>query len=755
MELNDAFPCARGCPQGFYCEMQDAMRTSSIGICCANRTELRLLYGDDNRQHADPIWHRDAVAATSARSTSTAAALTTAYPSEATESSTQWGSVRVIAIGTEFHPTAAPSKSSTEPIETTAVIPTVIISENDIVSDTTPTSVPADAEEITATESANQNTTAEAVVTTLAVLEVEADDRKPRSEGQPEQVEVQISTSLLLPETTTTTTTTTNLSTDNATEVVDEVVTVEATPSLLETTSVSSNATLVEELALAASSEPQSAGSENAVSPAVVGRSKDEAEKEDTLTGNGASAEEVHLQKASEPLIQGEEPVVEPEPSSQEESPNLLADQENEIGKLADDSSIEKNTQQKQALSTSEEIQTSYSCERQPYIYHCHSGSVITQPTIRWYLNEDGQCEYYPWGYCPGDRVVESTTIRTKAECERECLNGRASGQTGVESAAMTPDVRDDIESRIRPNVQIMEKDDGDMQIAVFNEGAATVSLLNPANDISGSMELVEPQKVPEGSTVAIEPTTSSGGTILETTKDMSDNMESEPLLNPANDQSGSIELVEPQKAPEGSTVAIEPTTSSDGLLLETAKDMSDTMESEQARQQPKETSVTSDSQAASDVVGGDDPSTTSSPGGDDMLEQQAGSGEVAASNQPQNRAGSSSESELGAIRVSFTEAKSEEEPTKEVGVEVLAEQGQLSAPTPDEQARARTSDPEVACSRSTYRFLCESGMPSQFVYRWEWENGKCQSFPYGYCLSEWNHPHPRTEAECQRYCGV
>ncbi|VDO88363.1 unnamed protein product [Heligmosomoides polygyrus] len=61
----------------------------------------------------------------------------------------------------------------------------------------------------------------------------------------------------------------------------------------------------------------------------------------------------------------------------------------------------------------------------------------------------------------------------------------------------------------------------------------------------------------------------------------------------------------------------------------------------------------------------------------------------------------------------------------------------------------------EVACSRSTYRFLCESGMPSQFVYRWEWENGKCQSFPYGYCLSEWNHPHPRTEAECQRYCGV
>ncbi|KAJ1370907.1 hypothetical protein KIN20_032731 [Parelaphostrongylus tenuis] len=45
----------------------------------------------------------------------------------------------------------------------------------------------------------------------------------------------------------------------------------------------------------------------------------------------------------------------------------------------------------------------------------------MTQPTIRWYLNENGTCEYYPWGYCPGDRVVQSSTIRTKAECEREC----------------------------------------------------------------------------------------------------------------------------------------------------------------------------------------------------------------------------------------------------------------------------------------------------------------------------------------------
>ncbi|CAI5450702.1 unnamed protein product [Caenorhabditis angaria] len=63
----------------------------------------------------------------------------------------------------------------------------------------------------------------------------------------------------------------------------------------------------------------------------------------------------------------------------------------------------------------------------------------------------------------------------------------------------------------------------------------------------------------------------------------------------------------------------------------------------------------------------------------------------------------------------------------------------------------SRTLQPE--CLASPYRLLCQTGKPSQFVYRWEVLDGKCQSFPYGYCWKEHNLPHPRTQAECESYC--
>ncbi|CAB3397206.1 unnamed protein product [Caenorhabditis bovis] len=57
-------------------------------------------------------------------------------------------------------------------------------------------------------------------------------------------------------------------------------------------------------------------------------------------------------------------------------------------------------------------------------------------------------------------------------------------------------------------------------------------------------------------------------------------------------------------------------------------------------------------------------------------------------------------------------------------------------------------------CSKTDYRFRCPSGKPSQFVYRWELVDGKCQSFPYGYCWQESNHAHPRTRLECELFCA-
>ncbi|CAD6189711.1 unnamed protein product [Caenorhabditis auriculariae] len=58
-----------------------------------------------------------------------------------------------------------------------------------------------------------------------------------------------------------------------------------------------------------------------------------------------------------------------------------------------------------------------------------------------------------------------------------------------------------------------------------------------------------------------------------------------------------------------------------------------------------------------------------------------------------------------------------------------------------------------VVCGKTPYKLRCQTGLPSQFVYRWEFVNGVCQSFPYGYCWKEKNIAHPRTKEECELYC--
>ncbi|XGW05621.1 hypothetical protein V3C99_016183 [Haemonchus contortus] len=71
IEANEAFPCAKGCPKGFVCEMQDPSLTPPTGICCPNRTEHRMLYGNDNRKHTDPKWDQKDSTELSAPSTTT------------------------------------------------------------------------------------------------------------------------------------------------------------------------------------------------------------------------------------------------------------------------------------------------------------------------------------------------------------------------------------------------------------------------------------------------------------------------------------------------------------------------------------------------------------------------------------------------------------------------------------------------------------------------------------------------------------
>lgn len=75
---------------------QDSLHTPSMGICCANRTELQLLYGSDNKDHADPIWSGDPVP-----SMRTPSKRSSIAPTEVTTSTETSHSVRVIATALE------------------------------------------------------------------------------------------------------------------------------------------------------------------------------------------------------------------------------------------------------------------------------------------------------------------------------------------------------------------------------------------------------------------------------------------------------------------------------------------------------------------------------------------------------------------------------------------------------------------------------------------------------------------------------
>ncbi|CAJ0939158.1 unnamed protein product, partial [Mesorhabditis belari] len=93
-------------------------------------------------------------------------------------------------------------------------------------------------------------------------------------------------------------------------------------------------------------------------------------------------------------------------------------------GKDEQDEQVKHNfvkVKTKDELVLDEESGIQYSCERQNYEILCKNETLATQATIRWFRNGK-QCEYYPWGYCPGDLVIHSTTIRTKRACEELCF---------------------------------------------------------------------------------------------------------------------------------------------------------------------------------------------------------------------------------------------------------------------------------------------------------------------------------------------
>uniref|UniRef100_A0A1I7SA01 BPTI/Kunitz inhibitor domain-containing protein n=1 Tax=Bursaphelenchus xylophilus TaxID=6326 RepID=A0A1I7SA01_BURXY len=62
-------------------------------------------------------------------------------------------------------------------------------------------------------------------------------------------------------------------------------------------------------------------------------------------------------------------------------------------------------------------------CERQKFKTTCEVKGFVkaTQFVVRWYV-QNGKCHSYPYGFCPGTRVENDFTLRTKDDCELLCL---------------------------------------------------------------------------------------------------------------------------------------------------------------------------------------------------------------------------------------------------------------------------------------------------------------------------------------------
>ncbi|EYB84964.1 hypothetical protein Y032_0306g1977 [Ancylostoma ceylanicum] len=734
MEANDAFPCARGCPRGFFCEMQDSLHTASLGICCANRTELQLLYGSDNKDHADPIWNGDPVpsAQTSPKPSSLAA-------TEVTTSTEPSRSVRVIATATESRaPDVVLIEDTDARLNVTVrsrgngLLP-IVISDSDVIpEDSGPSngllssrgaatdpdeaggfdnSIAKDVREVTthpadpqdqfvqANESARE-TTAPPPQNVLELLQTADSGNLTDTAGDftVSEENVTLVNITALPETVENPDSTTFNSTEpsfsaelanstgNSTEVFTDLASPGKEPE--ELPKAEEKGAKEEKQQENAAPTEKSRSAQDAL--AVIPRKEEELPKENSGDRN--------LDLVS--ITVGSKDVKAPTDIGQKS-----LDEQNsvKIADIGEDARVE------------EEKQFRYSCERQAYKFSCHSGSVLTQPTIRWYLNEQGECEYYPWGYCPGDRVVESTTIRTKLECVRECLrNSTNVAGNLVEAVGKTSETPGEAIAKFSSNTASIKEQ--------FKDGAEKEGqLLAPENTQEGKGAAGDS---PDANVTAVPVTSSpletaiAGGIATSAPAETSTRSDAKEKKDFKGDGAG---LGDPK--------AIEEKGVGDAATTLTADNSTEKKSDEESLWTPPLEAV---GLQPAHHEGTQDSAGKSSKEGNSLDNQVNDAAESSSS--PSSTKKNVKAAENRELRSNLPDGETTEGITYETTMK------------PKEK---------VLCTPSPYRYICKRGMPSQFVYRWsKADSGKCQSFPYGYCLTEWNHPHPRTREECEHYCN-
>ncbi|VDL64441.1 unnamed protein product [Nippostrongylus brasiliensis] len=659
MEANDAFPCARGCPVGFYCEMQDPQQTSLLGICCANRTALRLLYGDDNSKHSDPVWE---LKQSSVKGPKTKillkdvlrTALRAARPS-----------LQLLAVGTETISPVAHSNCSGNPKTEDSTLPpttsapisdgdSVVISKDDVVSDAPPVSVVADVETnnekdlVTNFNSETSGSTTESPVEELSAYSEEGSGTAPTILDESPQTVTASSDDSLTTQ-------------DKATIVADKVETTTQSPDVKENTAPSAELPSAEKPVEAVEISSTSSGSGLLTSEMPM------------FEGSGTDMVLDVVTSTVVPTLDSEGQLLDGGKSPEDFAG--IAEVNGTAGET-DDEHAEK----------------------------------VTEISSKNDHTEENTLE--------GDRVMESTTIRTKIECERKCLAVQKSMKDDLNAEASSSSTAKLITGPDSP------EENKDNEIGPVDEELSTHL---PPYDSSN--ELAE---VSSNSTLEVTKSESP----LEVGERLSEPAVQEPgpddvSVSPIDTSAGEVAVE--NGVPENSENSENPesnTSQETSTILATKEEITPTTAAEGLS--PGEHTEVIDSTKDGGIA-----SKKGCPHADSKLEnfsavEEEGSGE---------------------IKDDSKDEKPSEMVVSENRTVAHDESGTTVNRTSDDGMQQRSKSGQVLCTATAYRYECKIGMPSQFVYRWEAEGGVCQSFPYGYCLHEFNHAHPRTREECERFC--
>ncbi|CAJ0582217.1 unnamed protein product, partial [Mesorhabditis spiculigera] len=412
---------------------------------------------------------------------------------------------------------------------------------------------------------------------------------------------------------------------------------------------------------------------------------------------------------------------------------------------------------QEEKLVTDPETGFRYSCERQPYVLFCKNDSLPTQHTIRWYKNGD-QCDYYPWGYCPGDLVIQSTTLRTKKACDELCINGIDPTKEKMmkESEMEEPAERDQDNLNEKP---VDTKAPGNLTSGV-----------DPVPEEKQKWTDSDNGKAPNSIEAGPEETEKVEMEKLQMNKDEDDDdfddEEDEDEDEEEEDQEKDKSSIPESEVGAGNSTQSAPVdrnSTSSEFLTEAGKEKED----------PGYDGEASKATEGSEEKPGSGETTASKS--EDLTHAVAHVEEAHNSSTMQEKAMNTAEMEIDLAKIEDASKMEVSEKLEVIPPEIGQDYEEIPLRVNNNTVNFDKSSMgditvdkvgikifeegrdigEPICHYLEMRTVCASGGPSQFTWRWiRNSEGECVSMPFGYCWQEANEPVPRTPDECERLCA-